>query len=205
MNGSPLETPGARLLERDDARVLEAFRRGEFDYLEGIGEVSEADFFRAVSGLSDWEGKSLRFYAFDPVRGKGDLLGKIEVDKKYYPQWAVSPDGSQLAVVDYSHKDRIKILTLSKPNRAWHEIAVEPGWGMYQSVVWAADGKGLFLTTLLPASFNLVHVTLSGKVKLLLNNAHRQWIFGPRPSPDGKYLAFQTQTVDSNIWLLENF
>ncbi len=38
------------LYERNDAYVIEAFRRGEFDYLEGVGEVSEADFFRAIAG-----------------------------------------------------------------------------------------------------------------------------------------------------------
>ncbi len=43
--------PGAsaRLLERNDALVTEAFRWGEFDYVEGVGEVSEADFFRAIT------------------------------------------------------------------------------------------------------------------------------------------------------------
>jgi hypothetical protein len=35
--------------ERNDAWVIEAFRRGEFDYLEGVGEVSEVDFFRAIT------------------------------------------------------------------------------------------------------------------------------------------------------------
>jgi Tol biopolymer transport system component/predicted Ser/Thr protein kinase len=172
--------------------------------------AAEGDFFCPQKPgnpcvLNDREGKSLRFYAFDPVRGKGDPLGKIEVESYSGREWAISPDGSQLAVVDSSHKDRIEILTLSKSNRVWHEIAVEPGWGDYQSVAWAADGKGFFLTTWLPASFNLVHVTLSGKVQLLLNNARTQWMLKPRPSPDGKYLAFQAQTWDSNVWLLENF
>jgi hypothetical protein len=35
--------------ERNDAYVIEAFRQGEFDYLEGVGEVCEADFFRALT------------------------------------------------------------------------------------------------------------------------------------------------------------
>lgn len=35
--------------ERNDGLVIEAFRRGEFDYLEGVGEVSEVDFFRALT------------------------------------------------------------------------------------------------------------------------------------------------------------
>ena len=37
------------LYERNDSYVIEAFRQGEFDYLEGVGEVSEADFFRALT------------------------------------------------------------------------------------------------------------------------------------------------------------
>jgi len=43
-------TSTAMLFERNDALVVEAFRRGEFDYLEGAGEVSESDFFRAMTG-----------------------------------------------------------------------------------------------------------------------------------------------------------
>lgn len=41
---------GAMLFERNDRVVIEAFRRGEFDYLEGAQEVNEADFFRAIAG-----------------------------------------------------------------------------------------------------------------------------------------------------------
>lgn len=40
---------GAWLYERHQALVLEAFRRGEFDYLEAVGEVAESDFFRAIA------------------------------------------------------------------------------------------------------------------------------------------------------------
>jgi hypothetical protein len=41
-------TSTAMLFERNDAFVIEAFQRGEFDYLEGAGEVPEANFFRAI-------------------------------------------------------------------------------------------------------------------------------------------------------------
>lgn len=43
------KTPSTMLYERNDRLVIEAFRQGEFDYLEGVGEVSEADFFRAIT------------------------------------------------------------------------------------------------------------------------------------------------------------
>jgi hypothetical protein len=49
MDEAPLATPGAMLFECNEALVLEAFRRGEFDYVDALGEVSEADFFRAVT------------------------------------------------------------------------------------------------------------------------------------------------------------
>jgi hypothetical protein len=49
MSESGLSTSAAMLFERDDARVLEAFRRGEFDYVDALGEVSEADFFRVIT------------------------------------------------------------------------------------------------------------------------------------------------------------
>jgi dipeptidyl aminopeptidase/acylaminoacyl peptidase len=74
--------------------------------------------------LSVVEGKSLRFYSLDPVRGRGDLLGDIEIlPAAFFYKWAVSPDGSQLAVADKSHKDHIEILTIG--SRSWHEMAVD--------------------------------------------------------------------------------
>ena len=44
-----LSTSAAMLFERNDARVLAAFRQGDFDYVDAIGEVSEADFFRIIT------------------------------------------------------------------------------------------------------------------------------------------------------------
>jgi len=42
-------TAVAMLFERNDRLVIEAFQRGEFDYLEGVSEVCETDFFRAIT------------------------------------------------------------------------------------------------------------------------------------------------------------
>jgi hypothetical protein len=49
MSESGLSTSAAMLFERNDAQVLEGFRRGQFDYVDVIGEVSEADFFRVIT------------------------------------------------------------------------------------------------------------------------------------------------------------
>jgi hypothetical protein len=50
MKESDRVATGPMLYERNDSYVIEAFRQGEFDYLEGVGEVSEVDFFRAIAG-----------------------------------------------------------------------------------------------------------------------------------------------------------
>ena len=50
-----------------------------------------------------------------------------------------------------------------------------------------------------------LYVSLAGKVKPLARNGHRQWMGKPLPSPDGKYLAYEAYTADSNVWMLENF
>lgn len=43
------KTSTAMLFEHNDRLVIEAFQRGEFDYLEGVGEVCETDFFRVIA------------------------------------------------------------------------------------------------------------------------------------------------------------
>jgi Tol biopolymer transport system component len=152
------------------------------------------------------------FYSLDPVRGRGQQLGKIEASlpRTERPQeilhgyWSVSPDGSRLALVEeIKHKGKIEVLTFR--DRAWREVTVEAGWGKLQSVAWTGDGKGFFVTSWSPDSMNLLHVALDGKVTPLLRNGHRQWMRGTLPSPDGKYLAFQAGTTDSNVWMLEGF
>ena len=47
--GEPKRPSGMRLFERNDALVCDAFRRGEFDYIDAAGELSETDFFRAIA------------------------------------------------------------------------------------------------------------------------------------------------------------
>jgi serine/threonine protein kinase len=149
------------------------------------------------------EGKDLVFHSLDPIRGKGTLLGKIGVFGTYMG-WGLSPDGSQLALVDRDkYGGRIEILRLA--DGTWHEIALEHGTGHLQSIAWAADGKSLFVTSWMPDSYDLLHVSLAGKSQRLLSKSLSQWLVSPIPSPDGRHLAFSAQTEESNVWLIDNF
>ena len=118
--------------------------------------------------------------------------------------WAVSPDGSRLALVDQEkYGGTIEVLTLL--DGAWHEISLEPSGEYLQSIAWAADGRGFFVSGYGIHSYDLLHVTLAGKTQPLMHTGRRQWFRGPRPSPDGRHLAFVAQTLDSNVWIIDNF
>jgi hypothetical protein len=83
---------------------------------------------------------------------------------------------------------------------AWHEIPIEARWAV-EYIAWAADGEGFFATA---TSLDLLHITTTGKVHVLIRNDRAQWLAEPAPSPDGKYLGFQAQTFDFNAWMIEN-
>jgi Tol biopolymer transport system component len=137
--------------------------------------------------------------ALDLFRGKGKRLGAIEGGQS----WWLSPDGSRVVVVRRKeNKDQIGVFTIS--DQTWREVSVEPGWGNFGDVAWAANGNGFYLISYSQNETKLLYVTLAGKVKLLLHNGMLS-LSNPMPSRDGKYLAYDGETRGSNAWLLENF
>jgi Tol biopolymer transport system component len=155
--------------------------------------------------LGDKNGNDLDLYALDPVRGKGKQLAKVaEVDfHDCCMDWDVSPDGSRLALIAANYKGRIQLLTFR--DNTWQEIAPERAFGYPEFIAWAADGKGLFVSAWNKDSRDLVHITFGGKVEPVIQNGYRQSVGKLLPSPDGKFLAYQAQTTDSNVWMLEKF
>jgi hypothetical protein len=153
------------------------------------------------------EGKNIVFYSLDPVRGKGKQLGTIEVVSPYWLRgWQVSPDGSQVALVDaHKYEGTIKLLKLA--DGSWRDLSLGPGAGQLYSIGWTADGKGFIVTSLQPDSFSVLYVTLTGKVRVLLPHLSRQnqVLKHPQASSDGRHVAFEATTWDSNIWMIEGF
>jgi Tol biopolymer transport system component len=156
--------------------------------------------------LRQSEGNEFAFYSIDPVRGRGEQLGKIPAPPPYwFSGFSVSPDGSRLALVRGSDEYQGRIDVLTFRDHAWHQVPVDTSWGLLQSSAWAAGGTHFFVTSNLPESKNLLHVKLNGKTQSVLHLDSRQGMANPLPSPDGKYVAFQATTWDSNVWLLEGF
>jgi Tol biopolymer transport system component len=114
--------------------------------------------------------------------------------------WDLSPDGARIAILK-NREGRVQILSLN--GQVPQEITVK-GWNSLTNAVWTADGKGLFVSSLNPRGSVLLRVDLQG-------NAHQLWehtggvsTYGS-PSPDCRHLAMLDWTVNTNIWMLENF
>jgi eukaryotic-like serine/threonine-protein kinase len=144
--------------------------------------------------------KQLVFTAFDPVKGRGRQLAEVTTDATADYEWDLSPDGTRLAILS-DRAGQIRILGLS--DRAQRPITVK-GWDVLTTVAWAADGMGLFTSSYLKQGSVLLRVDLRGNARLLWQNKGGVATYAV-PSPDGRHVAMQGFTEDSNLWMMENF
>jgi serine/threonine protein kinase/Tol biopolymer transport system component len=147
--------------------------------------------------------KQMVFSAFDPAQGNVRELTRIDIDAEAQYSWALSPEGSRLAVAKLPLPEgRIRVLSLA--DRAARDITVK-GWPELHSLTWAADGKGFFVGSRTPKGEVLLHVDLEEKVHVLRQQPSSMFGLWAFASPDGKHLAILGTTVDSNAWMIENF
>jgi hypothetical protein len=137
------------------------------------------------------------YFAFDPLTGKRRELFKRQ-GATAYVQWTVSPDGAQIAEL---HGDTIQILSLAEKVEQTIHVS---GWPYLASVDWAADGKALLVSHAGPRRLTLLRIGLDGKVQPLWGSDSLTWAWA-LASPDGRQVAFQGESLNSNAWLLENF
>ena len=137
------------------------------------------------------------FTAFDPLEGRKGELARIGAPLA--DSWDLSPDGRWIALGPGSGGSRIRLLPLAgQPQR---DISLD-GWSNIQCVAWAADGKALFATSWASKDPPLLRISLDGEVKLLHKGLFH--VEDPIPSPDGRYLAFGENTMESNVWVVQN-
>jgi len=151
------------------------------------------------------DGKQLIFSAFHAVQGKGRELARVGLKQPTTLgyDWGLSPDGSRLAFTETEEREgRIQLIPLA--GGVARELIVK-GWFAFGWVGWAADGKGLFVAVV-GNPVTLLYVDLEGRAQILWQQKRRAWFWTwCVPSPDGRYLAIAGRTVDSNVWMLENF
>ncbi len=155
-----------------------------------------------VIGEPTEDGQQLIVSALDPTKGRGPELFRFALvtnDDSWYID--LSPDGTHIASIRTSAGP---IYVLSLDGQILQQVQVK-GWNNLQSFIWAASGKGLFVTAGIRNGKEVLHVDLEG-------NAHALWesIGGSgetlaHPSPDGRHLAFDGWTTSGNVWTVENF
>lgn len=145
-------------------------------------------------------GPSFTFSRFDPVKGRGSELAKIEVDPESDFFWDLSPDGRRIAVLE-GLSGRIHILSLT--GEAVREINTK-GLESTQFINWAADGKAVFVSRPTHRGFELLRVDLTGKSEVLWEERGGLGT-SALASPDGKHLAIRGWSMTSNFWTMTNF
>jgi hypothetical protein len=155
-----------------------------------------------VGELSE-DQKQVVLTAFDPVRGRGREVTRIAIDPRAGGWfWDLSPDGSQVAELFPAEQNRIRLVPLG--GGAPRDLFVN-GWsGFYQGPDWAPDGKGFYVGSYSPRGTTLLYIDLKGHASAVWEQKGGFATLG-LPSPDGNHLAILGYTVDSNVWMLENF
>jgi Tol biopolymer transport system component len=144
--------------------------------------------------------KQLVFTAFDPLKGEGRELKKLTTDAAADYRWDLSPDGTRIAILK-NRENRMQILSLN--GGLPKQISLK-GWNILTRVFWTADGKGLFVGSLNQRGSVLLSVDLQGNARVLWEQTGGGGTYGV-PSSDGRQLAMLGWTVNSNMWMLENF
>jgi eukaryotic-like serine/threonine-protein kinase len=138
----------------------------------------------------------------DPLHGRGPELARFDIDSSESDWWIdLSPDGTRVAAIA-SPTGPIYILSLR--GLATQQIHVK-GWSNLLSLSWAADGNNLFVFSGKLQGKALLHVDLQG-------NAHFLWempgAYGEAlavASPDGLHIGIYGWSINSNMWMMENF
>jgi hypothetical protein len=145
---------------------------------------------------------------FDPATGALHKVLSLDETASGY-NWGLSPDGTQVATTEINALEhQIRLFSLpktptgeAKPAR---EITVKD-WNNFMSLDWAADGKGLFVSSNPTGrASTLLYVDMAGNATQLwrVKNFTASWAI---PSRNGKYVAIPAPTTECNAWLVQNF
>jgi Tol biopolymer transport system component len=185
--------------------VLEA--RGIDDY-----HCARAPADLCVLGERSADGKQLLLTTFDPVKGRGREVGKIDArTQRANVSWDLSPDASRIAFTEFDTREgRIHFLSLTGETipdlvvRGWQGFMLKVLTVPEAALAWAPDGKGMFVSSSSAIATTILFIDLQGHAYPLWEQqgSLASWCV---PSPDGRYLAITKTDWDSNVWLLENF
>ena len=148
--------------------------------------------------------KQLTFTAFDPLKGRGQVLRTIQKDPAGLSPADSLPTGLPLRFRGVA-TPRFAFACFHSQGSLDREFTVKVWPSTFYGVDWSSDGKGLYCGSRSPLGDTILYVDLMGNARVLLEfKAAGGEIWGI-PSPDGRYLAIQGSVYNSNVWMLEGF
>jgi Tol biopolymer transport system component len=144
------------------------------------------------------------FADFDPVHGPGGELGRF--DAAGLAAWDLAPNGNTIAYVDprdsvalihvWSLADRSRrAVRLDRPLQIGYLNWDAGSLGWFAVVATTEASQGL--------AWRIYRIDPDGKTRPIL--PPQLWMYGFSVSPNGKHLAFTSNTGQVSGWLLENF
>jgi DNA-binding winged helix-turn-helix (wHTH) protein/Tol biopolymer transport system component len=145
------------------------------------------------------------FWYFDPMKGKGSRVIKIDPVNEYV-NWSLSGDGTRLAVIERKQTEstpELRIFTLASGQEKRFPLT---GYSGIATVDWAADSKSLWSTCRANSDGKrvLLNIDQQGRTRLVWKPGwlDMDWAI---PSPDGKYLALSKASGTANVSMIESF
>jgi Tol biopolymer transport system component len=139
------------------------------------------------------------FSVLDPVRGKGRGLASTAWSPAIVGDWDISPDGSQVAIPNHDPREaKIRLVPLdARAGTAEKTVTIKTLKNL-SGIVWAADGRGWYVSVQDANRGFLFFVDLKGRV--LTNLRESMAATFVVPSPDGRHVAFMDWTLSANVW-----
>jgi len=197
--------PGARMTWDKPAEIRRVPINGgaSAEVLRDTGvDVSCAADRPEICALARLSGRTLSFYRFSATTGQGVEIGSMHFDSHRFPSSAVSPDGSVIAVLDpKGAENRIRLMPMNGDTGSEIEVSGRKG---LETLFWAADGKGWFVSSTTPTNGEyLLHVNPAGESQVLYEQPEDGRTTWGIPSHDGKHLAFLRWTAPRNVWMID--
>jgi eukaryotic-like serine/threonine-protein kinase len=142
--------------------------------------------------------RHLVFTSIDIDKGRGRELVRVDAATHTEYRWALSPDGTRIAILDATQA-RIHLVSLTGMPSQDLEIAGlnTPGY-----VSWTHDGQGLLVPRVDARTATLLLVDLQGNARVLWEQPGVRDI-SAIPSRDGRHLAIWVRSRSANLWLAE--
>ncbi len=155
------------------------------------------------------ENREYVFYELDPVKGRGRKLARMPWMPGAMGDWALSADGTQVAVPNHESIERL-VKVVSLEGGGIYTIRIDPRLpGIIGGVHTAGDGKGWLVSLRREIEFyrsvarlrvDIVYLNRDGSGVVLHESPITTWAVA---SPGGERVAFVDGTMTGNVVLWE--